>query len=807
MTQWFLSRFGRAKDPPEAAEETEAASRSTTSSEGDVPPPVPPLASEDVPALPPPAPPAGQIAATSSSSTPYQNGHEHLRDHIERLHTLIQAQIALWQARSGRGEQASERLSREKLNTLLNETATPADHIPQEVEQQIREYRETAAEQAVQIEQRCQLTDPAVSLPLRHLEKTFGLDAVARDILLLCLLPHIDGRYAQLLSDLQQDSRQTVPTVGLIQQILQPELDRPDAVLGYLSPMSPLLASESVSFPEKADQLPLPRRPLILDERITGYLLGQTVSDARLTTVLQDVSASVRLDDLMMPDERRATLAALAAVLPQQLPATMLWVGAYGSGRLAAAQALCNQMDMPLLALDVSSALHSQIAWPRLVGLCLREALLREAAVYWIGCEELIASREQSPHWRQLLKTTANFPGLTIFDSQSDWTPSGQFAHHTFLALDFPLPNYEMRQQLWHKHLDPAVVATYPDLIPLLAATFQLTEGQIEDAIATAESLARRRKPHQPQLTQKDLYEGCRRQSSQKLITLTRRVPPRSAQAEGGDLLRPVLPPAVQKQLDELYGRVRHYHQLYERLGFAERLSLGRGTIALFTGTSGTGKTMAAEWLASQFKTDLYKVDLAAVVSKYVGETEKNLSQIFDQAEDSNAMLFFDEADALFGKRGEVKEARDRWANLEVNYLLQRVEEYAGVVILATNLRQNIDPAFLRRIPIVIEFPFPDAEARLQILQGMFPPDINQPDPKELRQLAERFELTGGSWKNIVIDAAFRALADVEKGAEPTITLTHLVLATAREYQKLGKPITKGEFNYPYYEWIESIIF
>jgi SpoVK/Ycf46/Vps4 family AAA+-type ATPase len=229
---------------------------------------------------------------------------------------------------------------------------------------------------------------------------------------------------------------------------------------------------------------------------------------------------------------------------------------------------------------------------------------------------------------------------------------------------------------------------------------------------------------------------------------------------------------------------------------------LGRGLIVMFTGSSGTGKTMAAELLAREQRVDLFKVDLSQVVSKYVGETEKNLSRVFEEAEYSNSIIFFDEADALFGKRGEVKEAQDRWANIEVNYLLQRVEEYSGIVILASNLRQNIDEAFHRRIHCIVEFPSPDSEARLRIWLGLFPPGVTRPADDEIRDLAERFRVPGGSIRNIVLDSAFRAMSD--NGGPVRITMRHLVLSAAREYQKLGKPITRGEFDSTYYDWVEE---
>jgi SpoVK/Ycf46/Vps4 family AAA+-type ATPase len=248
---------------------------------------------------------------------------------------------------------------------------------------------------------------------------------------------------------------------------------------------------------------------------------------------------------------------------------------------------------------------------------------------------------------------------------------------------------------------------------------------------------------------------------------------------------------------------MRHQDREYSGLGFERRLSLGKGLIALFTGSTGTGKTMAAELLAREQGADLYKVDLSAVVSKYVGETEKNLKRVFDEAEDANAIIFFDEADALFGKRGEVKDARDRWANIEVNYLLQRIEEYAGVVIMASNLRQNIDEAFVRRIHVMVEFPAPGVEARFGIWRGMFPQGVRRPKDEEIQTLATRFPLVGRSIKNVVVDAAFRAIAEGSSG-ELTVTIQHLIAATAREYQKIGKPITRGEFGEPLYSWVEQ---
>jgi SpoVK/Ycf46/Vps4 family AAA+-type ATPase len=229
-------------------------------------------------------------------------------------------------------------------------------------------------------------------------------------------------------------------------------------------------------------------------------------------------------------------------------------------------------------------------------------------------------------------------------------------------------------------------------------------------------------------------------------------------------------------------------------------MRLGKGLLALFAGGSGTGKTMAAEALASGQGVDLYKVDLSAISSKWIGETEKNLARIFSEAESSSGCgwLFFDEGESLFGSRGDIRQAQDRMLNMEVNYLLQRIEDFSGVVILATNLRQNIDEAFLRRIHALVEFPQPGPDCRAAIWRRLIPPagERNFSD-EELDRIAYQFELSGGNIRNVVLDARFRARA-----ANENLSLRNLADGIAREYEKLGRPITSAEFGDRFYQWV-----
>jgi SpoVK/Ycf46/Vps4 family AAA+-type ATPase len=290
-----------------------------------------------------------------------------------------------------------------------------------------------------------------------------------------------------------------------------------------------------------------------------------------------------------------------------------------------------------------------------------------------------------------------------------------------------------------------------------------------------------------------DLYKGCKIQSNQKLGSLSLKTNPRYSWE---DL---VLPKDTLEHLKEVSGFIKYKGKVHFDWGFEKKLSLGKGLNVLFSGPSGTGKTMAAEVLANEAKLDLYKIDLSIVVSKYIGETEKNLKTIFEEAETSNCILFFDEADALFGKRSEVKDAHDRYANIETGYLLQKMEEYEGIVILATNLSKNIDGAFLRRMRYVIDFPFPAKEQRKQIWKGIFPYEAPIAMEVDYEFVSEKLNLSGGNIKNIALTAAFYAAED-----SCEIGMCQIMRAARREYTKMGKPFLKEDFE-PYYEMIEAV--
>ena len=342
-------------------------------------------------------------------------------------------------------------------------------------------------------------------------------------------------------------------------------------------------------------------------------------------------------------------------------------------------------------------------------------------------------------------------------------------------------PDASSQAELWTRTLGASAQGLQGDL-EAIVEQFDLGPAGIARAAALAMDQAALRAPAHPEIGSGDLWEACRRQAGPQIGQLARKIEPCY---DWNDI---VVPGEVLRQLHEITGQVANRHHVYQNWGFGKKLTRGRGISALFSGASGVGKTMAAEVIAHDLKLDLYRIDLAGVVSKYIGETEKNLRSVFDAAERSGAILFFDEADALFGKRSEVKDSHDRYANIEINYLLQRMEDYRGLAILATNMRGSMDAAFTRRLRFIVDFPFPDATQRVEIWRKVFPPEAHVLDLN--LAVLSRLEIPGGNIRNIAVNAAFMAAADGS-----SIGMDHVMRAARREYAKIDRLILDSEFG------------
>ena len=640
------------------------------------------------------------------------------------------------------------------------------------------------------------------------------------DVVLLAVLAERSPRYRAALGTVAAGAGGLTEEVVL--QVLQPRVERGQYRWAAFAAGGPLRAHSLVHFGPGDDPA---TRTVRADPRVADYLLRADGDDAGLGEAVRVVAEPFDIHDLGVEGPVQQRVKDLADWWPgwwQKTPEPRRFValfhGPYGSPTLEAARAFwlgsAPRGRRRLLVVDVPKA-PTGADWVPFVRRVYREARLRNRAVFWQGAEPLLAEAGET-RWEDIVAEAEAFEFPTFLASETAWDPSRAFhgPNRIFARVEFPVPGADARRSLWKVRLAAEGSVLAADRTPVqtaaldLIASFQFTEGQIDDAVATARGLFRPPAPRPPDptgsLDAEVYYEACRRQSGRRLVSFAQRIQPRPGDCVPDDrkeaelLTRLVLSETAERHLLELFRRMRHLTTVYHELGFEHRLSLGRGLIALFTGPSGTGKTYAAATLAGFLQKDLYKVDMAAVVSKYVGETEKNLSRVFADAQNANAVLFFDEADALFGKRGEVEQAQDRWANLEVNYLLQRVEEYTGTVILATNFRHNIDEAFLRRVQMMIEFDRPTPEARLKILTGLFRGTaVDAPDADlVLRPVAEQFkELTGGNLKNVVLDAVFRAVAEPRDGGRVRVTARHLVLGAAREYQKLGKPVNAATFG------------
>jgi hypothetical protein len=671
---------------------------------------------------------------TLTTLAPYATSWEHIQEELGWLHRLLSLRLEAEPAGSV---------------TALADLALC-----------IRHRREVSMEQGVH-------------LALPNLARTFHLSPFEEHCLLLCLAPEVDRKYDRLYAHLQDDATRRKPTVGLAIELLCGSPDEALAARVAFDPGSPLLRGRLVQI--AGGSLPLPGRSLKLDDRIAELLLGSRSVAPALGDAAELTSHVSRRPWLANPD-LRARLGDLIRTQLSRSEAGLLvhLHGPGGSGKRELVQAVCGDLGLPLVIGDVGRMLEGSRSFAETVWLFAREAVLQPAALAVTGVDRLLADDggpEQEDRQRALLAAVQAFSRLTFLLGERPWSPAGA----AVLSLGLGYPDAAAARAAWEDALAGKPLAEAIDT-GALASRFRLTPGQIRDAVALAGSLASWRSPNEGAIVGADLAAACRAQSGSDLARVAAKVEP----CYGWDDL--VLPPDSLQQLREICDQARHRHIVLGEWGFDRRLSLGKGLNVLFSGPPGTGKTMAAEVLARELELDLYRIDLSRVVSKYIGETEKNLDRVFAAARSSNAILFFDEADALFGKRSEVKDSHDRYANVEVSYLLQKMEEHEGISILASNLRQHLDPAFLRRLAFAVHFPFPDEESRLRIWEGAWPAEAPLGEDVDFGVLARDLPLAGGNIKNIVLAAAYLAAAEAGR-----VRQSHLLWATRRELQKLGR--------------------
>jgi AAA+ superfamily predicted ATPase len=630
-------------------------------------------------------------------------------------------------------------------------------------------------------------TAPAGSR-LAWLIDAFALTPFDVDVLVLALAPDLDLRYERLYAYLQDDLTRRRPTVDLALNLFCASASDRLVQRARFSRDAPLSRYHLIDLTVEATptRAPLLANSIAVDPQILSYLVGESGLDPRLAGCCSLLSADGSFSLLAAEDDTTESLAAIVgAHYDRDEPVVLHFVGPRGTGKRGTAAAVAARLGRPLLVVDLTRALDGA-DWERTLSLARRDAWLRGAILYVHGCDAVL-SADRDARRSDLESTVSAFGGAAVLSSTRAWPDAiGGEA----VQITFGLPAFERQAALWREMVTQSGHQLAEDEASTLASRFRLTPRQIAVAVASASRRAEwdavRAAPDDraTAITMSDLLAAARQGSGQDLAALASRIEPVHVWT---DL---VLPDDTLTQLREMCERVALRHAVMQRWGFERRFSRGKGVNALFSGSSGTGKTMAAEVIAGELGLDLFRVELAGVVSKYIGETEKNLDRIFDAAERSNGIVFFDEADALFGKRSEVHDAHDRYANIEISYLLQRMEEYDGVAILSTNLRGNLDAAFVRRLAFAVHFPFPDDAGRERIWRGVWPSEVPLDPEIDFASLAERFAVSGGSIRNIALSAAFLAARDAE-----TVRMSHILAATRREYQKLGKTLEASDLH------------
>jgi hypothetical protein len=597
---------------------------------------------------------------------------------------------------------------------------------------------------------------------LARLRDMFDLSPFERDVVVLCAGAALEPRFLSACAAVHGNAQATWPTFGLALAVLE------GAHWSATSRSRPLRYWSLVDLSGRADgQTDLMHTVLRIDERILHYLLGVDTIDEQLDALVRPLRADA--DDAPNPGGTLWTsrleegLRHWSDDSGRNKP--LLLCGASSAGRESAFVELCARAGLHPYLLNTADLPAPADQRKSVARLWTREAALHHAALY-------IRSNDAEP-----LHNLSAWLDVVHAPIAIDVPAGSGVEQLPGLRLDVPRLSAAERKAAWVDRLGDAA-KNLNGRLDRIVDYFHFDQSMIEAAAATA-----LKTPLTAGVDIGDVaWRTCRVHGRRSLDNLARRIEPRATWSEL------VLPEAQTETLRQIAIHMRQRAVVNLQWGFFERYSRGHGLSALFAGGSGTGKTMAAEIIARDLDLDLYHIDLASMVSKYIGETEKNLRRVFDAAEESGCVLLFDECDALFGKRSEVRDSHDRYANLEVSYLLQRMDSYRGVAILTTNMRHALDSAFLRRIRFIVQFPFPDAASRSRIWQGIFP-DMAPLDKVDFEQLAQ-LNVSGGVIRNIATHAAFLAAE-----AQARIGPQHILAAARIEYTKLERPLTAAEMR------------
>ena len=729
---------------------------------------------------------------------PYRTASDYLHDQFVVLDLLLEAEMNTMQYKAE--HQTAQRnpfkgmyLTEAEAKQLLT---TESTYISLDAEQLQLIFR---LEQmiAARLQRNRELS---ISIPIMDLQQQLTLDELDIRLLIVSLAPHMNRKYLKLYGYVQDDLTCQYVTLDLLLRLCcRSDEDQVQVYRRMTDTSSNLrrlfttLSTQAITNKDSSILV----EPLVLESRMIHYILqlnwryNGLLSSVRYTEQQQYES--------LLPIE-------IHKHLQQQIvkyvndyrdqPLMILMIGTTGCGKTIHSKHLAQKMARPTLELDMTSLSNDIHLLGQTIELFLHEAKIMNAIPIFEHTEQLIPKNEEMERdfrLQKLQEQLQSWNDTVILHSNHHLPLHSTYDQIDRVIITFPLPTLEEGSELW-KAYTASKLTVHSTITLQLATKFQFTAGQIAATVQQAIALKRWSMLDTNGLQQETDDSYWLHQAANGLIHhgLQQKSVQMKSQWDWQDL---ILPQETLQLLQQACHRVANRHIVMQEWGFERILPYGRGVSMLFTGPPGTGKTMAALVMAKAMQAELYRVDLTRIVSKYIGETEKNLAEIFDRAKLSGAILFFDEADAVFGKRSEVKDAHDKYANMETSYLLQKMEEYDGLTILATNFSQNLDDAFMRRIQYIIKFPFPDAVQREQLWRSIIPSHMPM-EPLDIPFLAKTFELSGGPIKNIVLTAAYLVAQDGKK-----LSMQHFIEAAIQEYKKTGKLLMKDRLGTYAHYW------
>lgn len=631
--------------------------------------------------------------------------------------------------------------------------------------------------------------------PFISLVRDFKLNAFEANVILLALAPTIDASFRQKITDIRKNFALNSVDVGLCIELFSRDFAEKIGNRKSFLPNAPLMAMNLCELkPKLGSESQLQDMGVLLPSRIVSHVLGQE-NEEHLDGFSRLFWPKTTLEQVMLLERSRKQILAIVSQYERYLALKTSWgfeeigsggrnlillfSGPSGTGKTLLSEAIANSLGRPLLLVDAHE-LESRRRLEDNLDLLMREARLRRAVLLFDDCELLFANRVQGNRDLPLLLAALDaYEGLVILTTNLPAALDPALDRRVTLQIDFDILPAKLREKIWRLHL-PAQLTLGPDVdLPHLAEKYEFSGGTIRNSVAVAMNRALSESSENNSdlvVTQELLDAAARTQIRNKIKNLADKS---MTTLTLEDL---VLPRKLKDQLRSIIASVRNRRTIFEEWGFGEKLTTGRGVCVLFRGDSGTGKTLSAEIIANELGMALYRVRIPAIMSKYVGETEKNLEKCFSEAAASGAVLLFDEADSIFSKRTDVQNSNDRYSNMEVNLLLQEVERFEGIVILTTNLDAAIDDAFERRLNHKLDFPFPDPRDRARIWKRLMPKQAPIGDDIDFEMLGKDFELSGGCIKNAVVRAAYRAAEHKVK-----IDMGLLEACGLQEYREMGK--------------------